>query len=73
MEAKYEEDLKEFYDHGEVDEDWCSEEVVSAISTWIRSNIEPDEAVLSIGCGNAMELLQLVTIHQPFIESKCTI
>ena len=54
-------DLENYLDHGEISEDWCPEEVTSAIVTWIRSNIQPDEPIVSIGCGNGTLLLQLVS------------
>jgi cyclopropane fatty-acyl-phospholipid synthase-like methyltransferase len=57
----YRKDLENYIDHGEISEDWCPEEVTSAILTWIRSNVQPDEPILSIGCGNGTLLLQLVS------------
>lgn len=61
MEKQYERDLENFCDHGDIGDDWCGEEVVQAIITWIRNNIECDQPVLDIGCGNASLLFQLVT------------
>lgn len=62
MEKQYEKDLERFCDHGDVGEDWCSEEVIQAILTWIKSNIEVDDPILDIGCGNAGFIFQMVRI-----------
>lgn len=84
MDKKYEEDWKNFCDHGDIGDDWlvlifklekfskrdvcflyawlirCSEEVVQAILTWIKTNIEFDDPILDIGCGNAAFIFQMV-------------
>ncbi|KAK4018565.1 hypothetical protein OUZ56_000613 [Daphnia magna] len=59
MDKKYEEDWKNFCDHGDIGDDWCSEEVVQAILTWIKTNIEFDDPILDIGCGNAAFIFQM--------------
>ncbi|KAI9565494.1 hypothetical protein GHT06_009286 [Daphnia sinensis] len=59
MDKKYAEDWKNFCDHGDIGDDWCSEEVVQAILTWIKTNIEFDDPILDIGCGNAAFIFQM--------------
>jgi hypothetical protein len=89
MEKKYEEDLENFCDHGDVGDDWlvifkhgfirrlyyftshtsfrCGDEVVQAILTWVKSNIESDDPILDMGCGNAAIIFQLVLL--PFVSA----
>ena len=62
MEKIYEKDLINFYDHGDLGDEWCGEEVIQAMIIWIKSNIEFDEPILSMGCGNASFLIRLVNI-----------
>lgn len=38
FETQYKKDLQNYIEKGELGEDWCPQEVVSAIITWIRSN-----------------------------------
>ena len=61
MDKQYEKDLESFCDHGDIGDDWCGEEVVQAILTWIKSNIEFDDSILDIGCGNAALIFQMAS------------
>lgn len=60
MDKQYEKDLESFCDHGDIGDDWCGDDVVQAILTWIKSNIEYDDPVLDIGCGNGAFIFQMV-------------
>ncbi|XP_053688214.1 EEF1A lysine methyltransferase 2 [Sabethes cyaneus] len=61
-ETSYESEMRNYKDHGDVGEIWFDEDSQLRIIRWIEKqeeSISQDDAVIDLGCGNGMLLIEL--------------
>ncbi|XP_065359677.1 EEF1A lysine methyltransferase 2 [Calliphora vicina] len=60
-EQAYEREIKNYRNHGDVGEIWFDEDSQIRVINWImkRDDIEDDERIIDLGCGNGMLLIEL--------------
>ena len=57
--STYSDELDNFTDHGEEGENWFGENATKKIIQWISKNINREDPILDIGCGNGTVLIRL--------------
>ena len=55
----YDEELKNFEDHGDVGEVWFGSGVTRKVVAWISEHCDRNCSILDMGCGNGFTLIQL--------------
>ncbi|XP_058067115.1 EEF1A lysine methyltransferase 2 [Anopheles bellator] len=61
-ETSYAREIRNYKDHGDVGEVWFDEDSQNRIIAWIgrqEDNILADDAIIDLGCGNGMMLIEL--------------
>lgn len=73
FETQYKKDLQNYIEKGELGEDWCPQEVVSAIITWIRSNCKflVGSLTFFLWIALILYLLLLVEADDPILSLGC--
>ncbi|XP_066247175.1 EEF1A lysine methyltransferase 2 [Euwallacea similis] len=58
-EERYNNEIKNFNEHGDTGEIWFGEDIVDRLVTWITTNISKSQSIVDIGCGNGHILIEL--------------